>query len=65
MGPGRMLVNKAVPADVLRELEARGHGVSTTGGAIAAPVMIYIDQEKRIIHAASDPKTGHHAAAID
>ena len=64
-GPGRMRVNKAVSDDVLRELEKRGHKVSTTGGAIAYPVMIYIDHENKMIHAAGDPKAGRHAAAID
>ena len=65
VGPGKMRVNKAVAADVLSELEQRGHKVSTTGGAIAYPVMLYIDQGKGIIHAAGDPKAGRHAAAID
>ena len=64
-GPGRMRVNKAVSDDVLRELEKRGHKVSTTGGAIAYPVMIYIDHGNKMIHAAGDPKAGRHAAAID
>ncbi len=64
-GPGRMRVNKAVSDEVLRELEKRGHKVSTTGGAIAYPVMIYIDHENKMIHAAGDPKAGRHAAAID
>ena len=64
-GPGRMRVNKAVSDDVLRELEKRGHKVGTTGGAIAYPVMIYIDHENKMIHAAGDPKAGRHAAAID
>ena len=64
-GPGRMRVNKAVSDDVLRELEKRGHKVSTTEGAIAYPVMIYIDHRNKMIHAAGDPKAGRHAAAID
>ncbi len=65
VGPGRMRANKAVAVEVLRELEERGHKVSTTGGAIAYPVMIYIDHANRMIHAAGDPKAGRHAAAID
>ena len=64
-GPGRMRVNKTVSDEVLRELEKRGHKVSTTGGAIAHPVMIYIDHGNKMIHAAGDPKAGRHAAAID
>ena len=64
-GPGRMRVNKAVSDDVLRELEKRGHKISTTEGAIAYPVMIYIDHGNKMIHAAGDPKAGRHAAAID
>ena len=64
-GPGRTRVNKAVSDAVLRELEKRGHKVSTTEGAIAYPVMIYIDHGNKMIHAAGDPKAGRHAAAID
>ena len=64
-GPGKMRVNKTVADEVLRELEKRGHKVSTTGGAIAHPVMIYIDHGNNMIHAAGDPKAGRHAAAID
>ena len=64
-GPGKMRVNKTVSDAVLRELEKRGHKVSTTGGAIAHPVMIYIDHANNMIHAAGDPKAGRHAAAID
>ena len=64
-GPGKMRVNKTVSDEVLRELEKRGHKVSTTGGAIAHPVMIYIDHGNKMIHAAGDPKAGRHAAAID
>ena len=64
-GPGKMRVNKTVSDAVLRELEKRGHKVSTTGGAIAHPVMIYIDHGNNMIHAAGDPKAGRHAAAID
>ena len=64
-GPGRMRVNKAVSDDVRRELEKRGHKISTTEGAIAYPVMIYIDHGNKMIHAAGDPKAGRHAAAID
>ena len=64
-GPGKMRVNKTVSDEVLRELEKRGHKVSTTGGAIAYPVMIYIDHGNNMIYAAGDPKAGRHAAAID
>ena len=64
-GPGKMRVNKTVSDEVLRELEKRGHKVSTTGGAIAHPVMSYIDHVNNMIHAAGDPKAGRHAAAID
>ena len=64
-GPGKMRVNKTVSDEVLLELEKRGHKVSTTGGAIAHPVMIYIDHGNNMIHAAGDPKAGRHAAAID
>ncbi len=65
LGAGTLRVNEAIGADVRDDLARRGHKLSTTPGAIANPVMIYIDPENRMIHAAGDPKAGRHAAAID
>lgn len=47
------------------ELAGRGHTVTTTEGPIATPVMLHLDAQSGMIHAAGDPDTGRHAAAID
>jgi gamma-glutamyltranspeptidase/glutathione hydrolase len=62
---GGLTVNSDVAADVRTELSSRGHELKTTSGAIAHPVMIFIDQQTGMIHAAGDPRTRRHAAAID
>lgn len=63
-GGGKMRVNERIPESVRQELKQRGHKVETTKGPIAHPVMIYIDQDRKVIHAAGDPKAGRHAAAL-
>ena len=63
-GDGKMRVNDSIPAAVRQELTRRGHHVETTNGPIAHPVMIYIDHDKQVIHAAGDPQAGRHAAAL-
>jgi len=50
---------------VLAELTSRGHKVTTTDGPIATPVMLQVDAERGMIHAAGDPTAGRHAAALD
>jgi len=45
-------------------LRKRGHVLSTTPKAIAAPVMLHIDRSG-IMYAAGDPNAGRHAAALD
>jgi gamma-glutamyltranspeptidase/glutathione hydrolase len=62
---GGLRLNSAIPARVGSELAERGHRVTTTSGAIAHPVMIYIDHQTGTIHAAGDPKARRHAAALD
>ena len=64
VGAGKMRVNEAVPEDVRKSLADRGHAISTTGGAIANPVMIYIDHEAGTFYAAGDPQARRHAGAI-
>lgn len=64
VGAGKMRVNEEVKETVRQQLVNRGHQVSTTGGAIAHPIMIYIDQQSGMIHAAGDPAAGRHAAAL-
>lgn len=63
--PGSLQVNDDVSTDVLDELSARGHNLSTTDGYIAMPVMLSVDLETGLIRAAGDPKAGRHAAALE
>jgi gamma-glutamyltranspeptidase/glutathione hydrolase len=62
--PGSLGINSTVPDDVLKALSDRGHKVTTQSGPIAAPVMLYIDHETHMIHAAGDPKAKRHARAL-
>ncbi|MEE2685255.1 MAG: gamma-glutamyltransferase [Planctomycetota bacterium] len=69
---GSLQVHSGVTAKVQQELTNRGHKLRTTSGAIGYPVMIYIDQQTGIIHAAGDPTVinngrdrGRHAAALE
>ena len=64
VGAGKMRVNETVKEGVRQELINRGHQVTSTAGAIAHPVMIYIDPQSGMIHAAGDPEAGRHAAAL-
>ncbi len=63
-GVGKMSLNEDIPETVRRALIRRGHKVETTIGPIANPVMLYIDHETGVIHAAGDPRAGRHAAAL-
>ena len=64
VGAGTLRVNDKISAEVREELSQRGHRMSTTSGPIANPVMIYVDPETQVIHAAGDPQAGRHAAAL-
>lgn len=64
VGKGELRVNEAIPAVVQAELRKRGHVLSTTDGAIANPVMLWIDHSTGIFHAAGDPRAGRHAGAL-
>jgi gamma-glutamyltranspeptidase/glutathione hydrolase len=46
------------------ELARRGHRLETSERSIAAPSMLYIDQETGTLYAAGDPGARRHAAAI-
>jgi len=65
MSPASLRVHTEVPSKVQRELANRGHKLSTTSDAIAAPVMMYIDNDTGTVYAAGDPAAGRHAAALD
>ncbi len=69
---GSLQVHSGVTAEVQQALTDRGHKLRTTPGAIGYPVMIYIDQQTGIMHAAGDPTVinngrdrGRHAAALE
>ncbi len=65
MSPGSLALHSGIPAQTRDELIRRGHIVTTTGDPIGAPVMLWIDAESGIVHAAGDPAAGRHAAAVD
>jgi D-alanyl-D-alanine carboxypeptidase len=56
-------VQETVAKEVQADLKGRGHHLTTASGAIAAPVMIVVDQKTGTIYAAGDPAAGRHAAA--
>ena len=62
---GGLTLNESIDKDVLKDLLERGHKVSTTGGPIAYPVMVYYDKEMDQFYAAGDPKANRHAAVIE
>ncbi|MFP6668401.1 MAG: gamma-glutamyltransferase [Pirellulales bacterium] len=65
VGAAKLRVHEGVAEEVQMELERRGHVLSTTGGAIGAPVMILFDHDSGVISAAGDLKAGRHAAALE
>lgn len=65
ISPGSLQLSSAVAGEVQSQLTERGHRVTTTSDPIAAPVMLSIDPDTGIIHAAGDPAAGKHAAAVD
>ena len=62
---GGLTLNESIDKDVLKDLSERGHRVSTTGGPIAYPVMVYYDKQMNQFYAAGDPKANRHAAVIE
>ena len=64
VGHGKIRVNDSISTSVRENLVQRGHNVETTGGAIAHPVMLYLDHENGVTYAAGDPQAGRHAAAL-
>ncbi len=62
--PASLTVHQGVAKEVIDALRKRGHGVSIARGAIAAPVMLQVDPKSGMIHAAGDPATRRHAAAL-
>jgi gamma-glutamyltranspeptidase/glutathione hydrolase len=62
---GSLTVNAGIGEQVRAELSERGHELTTTEKAIAAPVMLYIDRDGGTFYAAGDPEARRHAAAMD
>jgi gamma-glutamyltranspeptidase/glutathione hydrolase len=63
-GAGKMRVSADISERIRQDLSRRGHTVEVTKGPIAHPVMIYIDHENKVFHAAGDPRAGRHAGAL-
>jgi gamma-glutamyltranspeptidase / glutathione hydrolase len=64
VGAGQVQLDVDIPESVPQELARRGHQVKTAKQAIGQPVMIYIDPDTGLIHAAGDPRAQRHAAAL-
>ena len=60
-----LVTNDTVDKATRKALTKRGHEVSTKKGAIANPVMIYLDPNSNEAFAAGDPQAKRHAAAAD
>ena len=63
-GPGSLSINDSVSEDIRDELIGRGHKVKAVSSAIAAPSMLYINQDSDTYFAAGDPAAGRHAAGL-
>ncbi|MBN1676355.1 MAG: gamma-glutamyltransferase [Kiritimatiellae bacterium] len=64
-GAGALSVSETVANHVREELSRRGHKLDVKTDPIARPVMIYIDQDSSVLHAAGDPAAGRHAAGLN
>lgn len=71
VGLGELTLSEGIAAEVIAGLQQRGHQLTkhqdgyTKPGAIGHPVMIYLEPQTGIFHAAGDPKAKRHAAALD
>lgn len=61
---GRLTLQSSIPDPIRAQLAERGHKLGSAGGAIANPVMILYDREKKTFYAAGDPKAHRHAAVL-
>ena len=64
LGAGSLVLNESIAANVRQDLSQRGHILETVSGTIGTPVMIHIDQETGLLHAAGDPAANRHAAGL-
>jgi gamma-glutamyltranspeptidase/glutathione hydrolase len=61
---GSLAISSSVDESVCDELTRRGHQVERKDGPIAHPVMLYVDRDSGVLHAAGDPAAQRHAAGI-
>lgn len=61
---GSLAINSSVGAQVRLELQQRGHEIKESGAPIGTPVMLYIEPQSGVYHAAGDPATLRHAAGL-
>jgi len=61
---GSLTISDSVSDSVIEELGQRGHKVKVSESPIATPVMLYVDQDSGILHAAGDPAARRHAAGL-
>jgi gamma-glutamyltranspeptidase/glutathione hydrolase len=62
---GSLTINDSVSESVRQELAGRGHQLRAHGGAIATPVMVYINKDNETFYAAGDPAARRHAAGLE
>jgi gamma-glutamyltranspeptidase/glutathione hydrolase len=61
---GSLTLHAAISQNVGAELTRRGHTIEVATGPIASPVMVYLDQQRGVFHAAGDPAAHRHAAGL-
>ena len=63
-GAGSLMLNDTIRQEVQDDLAQRGHQLEPKPEPIGRPVMLSIEPESGIIHAAGDPAAGRHAAGL-
>lgn len=63
VGRGELKVHDEIPEVIRKDLSGRGHLLEVVTTPIAHPVMIVIDHQTGLMHAAGDPKANRHAGA--
>ena len=61
---GSLTMSDQISQPVQEALAQRGHQLELKDSPIATPVMLYIDQDSGLFHAAGDPAAGRHAAGL-
>jgi gamma-glutamyltranspeptidase len=59
-----LLVNPGIDSITLSALKQKGHVIKESEKEIGAPVLILIDNETGVSHAASDPKIAHFTGIV-